>query len=58
MEQKFETETTATPDGKIKQTLFCVANDVRVQTMSRFFDTHDEGIKKALIQLGCTPPKE
>lgn len=57
MEQQFETETTATLDGKIKQTLFCVVNNERVPSMSRFFDTHDDGIKRALIQLGWTPPK-
>lgn len=47
MEKQFETETTATPDGKIKQTLFRVVNDERVPSMSRFFDTHDDGVKKA-----------
>ena len=57
MEQQFETETTATPDGKIKQTLFCVVNDERVPSMSRFFDTRDDGIREALIDLGWTPPK-
>lgn len=58
MEQKFETETTATQNGQIKQTLFCVVNDERVPTMIRFFDTYDDGVKKALIELGWTPPKE
>ena len=58
MEQEYETETTATQNGRIKQTLFCISNGERIPAMSRFFDTHDEGVKKALIQLGWTPPKE
>lgn len=57
MDQQFETETMATPNGQIKQTLFCIRNDERIPSMSRFIDTHDEGIKKALIDLGWTPPK-
>ena len=58
MDQKLNIVTTPIADGTIKQELFIEVDGVRESIMRSILDTRDVQIKKALVALGWTPPKE
>ena len=55
---EFKLDTTIFEDNTIKQELFTVENDLPTKISSWIINTREESIRKALIDLGWTPPGE
>lgn len=58
MKNGYEVITTPLEDGRITQEMIEIANDVRTTIDYQLIDTRDAQVRKALIDLGWTPPKE
>lgn len=58
MKNGFEVITIPLEDGRITQEMIEIANDVRRTVDYQLIDTRDVQVRKALIELGWTPPKE
>jgi hypothetical protein len=56
MNIRFDIETSISFDKLIRQDVHVFENDIRKQTIKEVFDTKDQHIRKALIELGWTPP--
>lgn len=54
----FRVETQAQPDEKIVQTVSSVTDGTIKQIMREVTDMRERGMRKALIELGWTPPPD
>ena len=55
---EFKLDTTIFEDDSIKQELLTIENDLPTRISSWIINTREKAIRKALIDLGWTPPKE